>query len=73
MKIDRPKYKDYTVKTTMNGISKDYPIIGKIREQGKFSTAGLNKILGREMLTGQEEVNPEFWGDLLEALEGVEL
>ena len=71
MKIDKPKYKDYTTETTMQDVFNDYPLLETIYEEGNFNKDGLNNIIGKELFTGAEEVNPEFWGDLIEALEGV--
>ena len=72
MKIDKPKYKDYTASTKWGEIFDDYPILEEIKDKAKENettfTIELNKYLGKDTFDGQQQLSPELIGDIVEAL-----
>ena len=72
MKIDRPKYKDYTHETKWGQIFDDYPLFEEIKDRAKENkttfTKELNKHLGKDMFEGNQKLSPELIGDIVEAL-----
>lgn len=74
-KIDKPKYKEYTVATKLAEIYEDYPIferfIERAAKESKTSTELLNELTGKEYKN--QPLTPDHLGDIIEELEGVEL